>query len=73
MIFLDEHKIKINELYNQLEDLKEGKKVLERAMHHSFYNREIYDRLFLKLDKLNEKIRVTKEELAKEKEYEKSR
>ena len=74
MIFLDEHKKKINQLYKELGDLKEGKRVLERAMHHSFYNRTNYDRLFLKLNKLNEKIKATKEAITKEKEnYEKSR
>ena len=67
MILLSEKQKKINELYKQLEDLKEGKKILERAMHYNFYNREIYDKLFLKLNKLNDKIRATKEELAKEK------
>lgn len=74
MIFLNEHKTKINQLYDELENLKEGKKILERAMHNNFYNRTNYDRLFQKLNKLNEKIKLTKEELAKEKrEYEKSR
>lgn len=74
MIFLNEHKKKINELYNQLQDLKEGRKVLERAMHHNFYNKTIYNKLFEKLTLQNEKIKQIQKEITKEKEdYEKSR
>ena len=74
MIFLNEHKTKINALYKELEDLKEGKRILEKAMNNNFYNRTIYDRLFIKLNKVNDKIKATKEELEKEKkEDEKSR
>ena len=74
MIFEDEKQRKINDLYTRLQDLKEGKKILESAMHKNFYNRPIYDQLFHKLDKIIVQINQTKKELAKEKdEYEKSR
>ena len=74
MIFENEHKKKIDSLCKELENLKTGKKILEKNMHYYFYNRTVHDKLFQKLNKLNEKIKATKEELAKEKrEYEKSR
>lgn len=74
MIFLNEHEKKIKELYAKLSDLKQGKKVLENAMHRAFYNKPVHQRLFEKLNKLNETIKQTKEELEREKrEYEKSR
>ena len=74
MIFLTKENEKINQLYSELQDLQQGKRILENAMHRSFYNRELYDKLFRKLNKQLEKIREKKEELRKEKEaYEKSR
>ena len=74
MVFLTKENAKINQLYSELQDLYKGKKILENAMHKSFYNREIYNQLFLKLNKLNAKIKEKKIELKKEKEtYEKSR
>lgn len=74
MIFLNEHEKRIKELYSKLSDLKQGKKVLENAMHRAFYNKPVHQRLFEKLNKLNETIKQTKEELEREKrEYEKSR
>ena len=65
MIFVSEEQKKINDLYSRLQDLKEGKKILERAMHNNFYNRTIYDQLFHKLDKVNAQIKVIKIELMK--------
>lgn len=74
MIVTNEKRKKIDELYAQLQDLKEGKKVLENAMHRCFYNKDQYHNLFAKLEKQIQKINVVKKELAKEKlNYEKSR
>jgi len=73
MIFMTEKDQKLNELYSKLNDLKEGKRILENAMHHNFYNKEIYNSLFLKLNKINQKIKEVKAELVKEKNCEKSR
>lgn len=74
MMFLNEQEKKIKELYRKLSDLREGKRVLENAMHRAFYNKPVHQRLFEKLNKLNEIIRQTKEELKREKDaYEKSR
>ena len=73
MVFMSEKDKKLNELYSKLNDLKEGKRILENAMHHNFYNKEIYNSLFLKLNKINQKIKEVKAELVKEKNCEKSR
>ena len=74
MVFSNEHIKKLNKLYKQLNDLKEGKKVLERAMHNCFYHKDQYNNLFLKLNDLNKKIKEVKQEIIKEKkDYEKSR
>lgn len=74
MFFLNEQQKKINDLYTQLQNQKEAKRILEGAMHSSFYDRENYHKLYVKLKKLREQIKATKEELDKErKSYEKSR
>lgn len=74
MIFLNEHQKKLNELYDQLSDLKEGKKIIENTMHSNFYNRGAYQHLFDKLLVINEKIKQTKIEIQKERKLdEKSR
>lgn len=74
MVFLNKENEKINTLYSELQDLYKGKKVLEGAMTRSFYNKDSYTQLFIKLKKQCEKIKEKKRELAKEKlKYEKSR
>ena len=74
MMFLNEEERKIKELYTKLSDLKEGKRILENAMHRAFYNKPVYQKLFDKLNKINQQIKITKKELQKEKDaYEKSR
>ena len=74
MIFINEHARKIDELYRKLQELRQGKRILESAMHNCFYNKTVYNRLFDKLDIQNQKIKEVKKELAKEKrDYEKSR
>ena len=74
MIFSDERQKRINELYEQLFDLYEGKRVLGNAIHNNFYNRTNRDRLYIKMDRLNFKIKMLKKQIAKEKrEYEKSK
>lgn len=74
MNFLNEQQEKISNLYSKLENQKEAKKILERAMHSSFYDKELYHKLFVKLLKLNNEIKETKAELLKErKNNEKSR
>ena len=74
MVYLSEKQKRINELYLKLNDLKEGKKVLERAMHNCFYHKDHYNNLFLKLNNLNDKIKETQKEIIKEKKRdEKSR
>lgn len=74
MMFLSEEEKRIKELYKKLSDLKEGKRVLENAMHKCFYNRTLHQKLFEKLKKINASIVETREKLEKEKAaYEKSR
>ena len=74
MMFLSEDEKRIKELYKKLSDLKEGKRVLENAMHKCFYNRTFHQSLFEKLEKINSSITETREKLEKEKKaYEKSR
>lgn len=73
MMFVSEEQMKINSLYAKLQDLKECKKVLERAMHNNYYNRPVYDKLFAKLKNINIQIKELKMEIIKEKkENEKS-
>lgn len=73
MIFVNEEQMKINSLYAKLQDLKECKKVLERAMHNNYYNRPVYDKLFAKLKNINAEIKLLKQLIIKEKKkYEKS-
>lgn len=73
MMFVNEEQMKINSLYAKLQDLKECKKVLERAMHNNYYNRAVYDQLFVKLKKINSEIKILKQVIIKEKKkYEKS-
>ena len=67
MMFMSEKQKKINDLYSKLKDLQEGKRVLENAMHHNYYNREIYSGLYNKLKKLNLQIEEVKLEIAREK------
>ena len=67
MMFMSEKQKKINDLYSKLKDLKEGKRVLENAMHHNYYNRKIYSGLYNKLKKLNLQIEEVKLEIAREK------
>lgn len=74
MILKSEQQKKIDKLYEELNNLRKGKKILENTMHKNFYNKTYYNHLFTKLDKINLKIKLTKKELAKEKrEYEKSK
>ena len=74
MIFQNEKQKKINDLYKQLYDLKLGKKVLKNAIDNNFYNRVNRDKLFIKMDRMNFKIKMVKKQIAKEKrEYEKSK
>ena len=68
MIFVSEKQKKIDSLYTKLQDLKEGKRIVERAMHYSYYNRETYSNLFNKLNKILAQIEETKKEINKEKE-----
>lgn len=63
MIFMSEKQKKINDLYTQLRDLKEGKKVLENAMHNNYYNKDVYSGLYEKLKKLMMKINYVKAEI----------
>lgn len=67
MVFLTEKDKRINKLYSELKDLQEGRKVLESAMHKNFYNRELYNQLYLKLNELKDKIEKKKMELNEEK------
>lgn len=67
MFGMNEHDKKLNEIYTRLNDLKEGKRLIENLMHKNFYNRVEYARLFEKVKKINAKIKETKEELEKEK------
>lgn len=74
MTFISEEQKRLNALYDKLKDLNEGKKILERAMHHSYFNKSIYNNLFDKLNKINVQIKSVKREIAKEKlKNEKSR
>lgn len=74
MIFKDEHQKKIDELYEQLYNLKLGKQVLKGAIDNNFYNRVNRDNLFIKMEKMNFKIKMVQKQIAKEKrEYKKSK
>lgn len=72
MIFISEKQKKINDMYSRLQNLKECKKIIERAMHNNYYNRPVYDRLFIKLKKVIAQINELKQEIIKEKEDEES-
>lgn len=73
MIYLNEEQKKLENLYSKLQNLKEGKKLIERAMHYNYYNREMYSSLFIKLNKVTTQIAQIKKEINEEKKkYEKS-
>ena len=54
-------------LYQQLEDLKEAKKILYSAIHNNFYNDMIRQGLYVKVAKVNKKIEYIKYLMKKEK------
>lgn len=54
-------------LYEQLEDLKEAKKILYSAIHNNFYNDTIRQGLYVKVSKVNKKIDYIKYLMKKEK------
>lgn len=54
-------------LYQQLEDLKEAKKVLYSAIHNNFYNEMVRQGLYLKVEKVNKKIAYIRYLMKKEK------
>ena len=54
-------------LYQQLEDLKEAKKILYSAIHNNFYNEMIRQGLYLKVEKVNKKIDYIRYLMKKEK------
>ena len=54
-------------LYQQLEDLKEAKKILYSAIHNNFYNDMIRQGLYVKVAKVNKKIDYIKYLMKKEK------
>ena len=74
MIFISEEQKNLNALYSKLQDLQEGKRIIEKAMHNNYYNRTVYSNLYEKLNKIKFKIKIVKRQIAKEKlKYEKSR
>ena len=54
-------------LYQQLEDLKEAKKILYSAIHNNFYNEMIRQGLYAKVAQVNKKIDYIKYLMKKEK------
>ena len=54
-------------LYQQLEDLKEAKKILYSAIHYNFYNDMIRQGLYVKVTKVNKKIDYIRYLIKKEK------
>lgn len=54
-------------LYQQLEDLKEAKKILYSAIHNNFYNEMLRQGLYLKVEKVNKKIDYIRYLMKKEK------
>ena len=54
-------------LYQQLEDLKEAKKILYSAIHNNFYNEMVRQGLYLKVAKVNKKIDYIRYLMKKEK------
>lgn len=60
-------------LYQQLEDLKEAKKILYSAIHNNFYNDMIRQGLYEKVDKVNKQINNIRYLMKKEKEMNEKR
>lgn len=54
-------------LYQQLEDLKEAKKILFSAIHNNFYNEMVRQGLYVKVAKINKKIDYIRYLMKKEK------
>lgn len=54
-------------LYQQLEDLKEAKKILYSAIHNNFYNEMVRQGLYTKVAVVNKKIDYIKYLMRKEK------
>ena len=54
-------------LYQQLEDLKEAKKILYSAIHNNFYNEMVRQGLYAKVAVVNKKIDYIKYLMRKEK------
>lgn len=54
-------------LYQQLEDLKEAKKILYSAIHNNFYNEMVRQGLYVKVAKVNKKIDYIRYLMKKEK------
>ncbi|MGN1301524.1 MAG: hypothetical protein ACI4U9_03260 [Clostridia bacterium] len=54
-------------LYQQLEDLKEAKKILYSAIHNNFYNDSIRQGLYEKVMKVNKKMDYIRYLIKKEK------
>lgn len=53
-------------LYQQMEDLKEAKKILYSAIHNNFYNDMLRHGLYEKVNKINKKIDCIKYLMKKE-------
>lgn len=60
-------------LYQQLEDLKEAKKILYSAIHNNFYNSVIRQGLYEKVKKVDKKINNIRYLIKKEKELNEKR
>ena len=60
-------------VYQQLEDLKEAKKILYSSIHNNFYDPVLRNGLYLKVDKINKKIASLKYLMKKEREYNEKR
>lgn len=69
-MFFIEHNKKLNDLYTQLEDLKEARRVIQNAIHNNFYNRTVADGLYNKLQIVNERIKKLRLEIKEEKKNE---
>lgn len=54
-------------LYQQLEDLKEAKKILYSAIHNNFYNDMVRQGLYEKVAKVNKKMDYIRYLIKKEK------
>lgn len=65
-MYSTEHHKKLTNLYNELEKLKEAKKVIQDAIHYNFYNKTVTHGLYDRIETINKKIKFVRAQIEQE-------